>query len=154
VSVSIDDLIEPDLVVLDLKAADSSVAIGALADRLENVGRLTDRDGFVNAVLGREKETGGTGMESGIAIPHGKHAGVARASVAFARVPGGVDFGAADSPSDLVFLIAAPDGSEDLHVTVLSRLARKLIYEDFRNALRSAPTPEAVVETLREGIQL
>ena len=80
VSVSIDDLIEPDLVVLDLKAADSSVAIGALADRLENVGRLTDRDGFVNAVLVREKETGGTGMESGIAIPHGKHAGVARAS--------------------------------------------------------------------------
>jgi fructose-specific phosphotransferase system IIA component len=154
VSVSIDDLIEPDLVVLDLKAADSSVAIGALADRLENVGRLTDRDGFVNAVLAREKETGGTGMESGIAIPHGKHAGVARASVAFARVPGGVDFGAADSPSDLVFLIAAPDGSEDLHVTVLSRLARKLIYEDFRKALRSAPTPEAVVETLREGIQL
>jgi fructose-specific phosphotransferase system IIA component len=154
VSVSIDDLIEPNLVVLDMTAADSATAVEALADKMAAAGRLTDRDGYVNAVLAREKETGGTGMESGIAIPHGKHAGVARASVAFARVPAGVDFGAADSPSDLVFLIAAPEGADDLHITVLSRLARKLIYEDFRNSLRSAPTPEAVVETLREGIQL
>jgi fructose-specific phosphotransferase system IIA component len=154
VPVSIDDLIEPDLVVLDLDAPDSASAIGALADRMADKGRVTDRDAFVDTVLAREKETGGTGMESGIAIPHGKHAAVARASVAFGRVAGGVDFGAADAPSDLVFLIAAPDGADDLHITVLSRLARKLIYEDFRNALRNAPTPEAVVDTLREGIQL
>jgi fructose-specific phosphotransferase system IIA component len=154
VSPTIDDLIEPNLVVLDLDATDSAAAIGALADRLAESGRVTDRGGFVDAVLAREKETGGTGMESGIAIPHGKHPGVARASVAFGRVPGGVDFGAADAPSDLVFLIAAPAGADDLHITVLSRLARKLIYEDFRNALRNAPTADAVVDTLREGIQL
>jgi fructose PTS system EIIA component len=145
-------LVDADLVVPDLAAADRRAAIEALADRLVAAGRVTDRDGFVAAVLAREDETGGTGMESGIAIPHAKHAGVRQASVAVARAPGGVDFGAADAPADLIFLIAAPAGADDLHVSVLSKLARRLVHEEFRTALREAPDAEALAAVLRREI--
>lgn len=152
-TVTIDALVTPELVILDAEFGGPSDAIRALAGRLETAGRLTDIDGFLAAALAREEETGGTGMESGVAIPHAKHAGVTQASVAVARVPGGVDFGAVDAPADLVFLIAAPKDADDVHVTVLSKLARRLIHDSFRSALRQAPTADAVVAILKEEIK-
>lgn len=152
-TVTIDTLVIPELVVLDAAFASSTEAIEALSDRLLAAGRLTDRAGFVAAACARELETGGTGMEMGVAIPHAKHPGVTEPSVAVARVPGGVDFGAADAPADLVFLIAAPADADDVHITVLSKLARRLIHESFRSALRAAATPEDVVATLKKEIQ-
>jgi len=152
-STTLDNLVTSDLVVLDLAAADRTAVIEAMADRLDAAGRLTDRSGFVAAVLAREAETGGTGMESGIAIPHAKHAGVTEPSVVLARVPDGVDFGASDAPADLVFLIAAPAGADDVHITVLSKLARRLVHDSFRTALRDAPTVEAIVTILKGEIQ-
>lgn len=152
-TVPIDALVTTDLVVLDLPAGDRRSTIEALADRLAGAGRVTDRDGYVEAVWAREQETGGTGMESGIAIPHAKHAGVTEPSVVVARVPGGVDFGAEDAPADLVFLIAAPLGADDVHITVLSTLARRLVHQSFRTALREAPSAEAVVSILKEQIK-
>lgn len=154
-SPTIDDLTGTELVALDLTAPDAPAAIDALAQRLEAAGRLNDRDAFVTAVLAREEETGGTGMESGIAVPHAKTPAVTRPSVAFGRSTTGVDFGAEDgTPADLIFLIAAPEGADDLHVTVLSRLARRLIHEEFRTALRQADSPEAVVDIIRKEVQL
>ena len=152
-TIAIDALVTTDLVALDLAVSDRRSAIEALADRLVAAGRLTDRNGFVEAVWAREQETGGTGMESGIAIPHAKHAGVTQPSVVVARVPGGVDFGAEDAPADLIFLIAAPAGADDVHVTLLSKLARRLVHQSFRTALREAPSPEAIVTILKEQIQ-
>ncbi len=150
---AIDSLVTTDLIALDLATTDRRATIEALADRLAAAGRLTDRTGFVEAVWAREQETGGTGMESGIAIPHAKHAGVTEASVVVARVPGGVDFGAEDAPADLVFLIAAPAGADDVHVTLLSKLARRLVHESFRTSLRQAPSAEAIVSILKEQIR-
>ena len=135
-SVSIDDITSAELVTLDLKASDRWEAIDALAELLDSDGRLADRDDYVRAVRAREEETGGTAMEMGIAIPHAKSAGVERAGVAFGRLREPLDFGAADA--DLVFLIAAPEGEHNLHVTVLSQLARRLVHERFRTALREA----------------
>ncbi len=152
-ALTIDSLVTPELVVLDAEFAGAREAIEALADRLVGAGRLTDREGFVAAAWAREQETGGTGMEMGVAIPHAKHAGVTEPSVAMARVPNGVDFGAEDVPADLVFLIAAPQDADDVHITVLSKLARRLIHESFRTALRNAATPDAVVATLKEEIK-
>ncbi len=153
-NLSIDDLTGPALVTLDLDSTDRWAAIDELAGLLEADGRLTDRASFVQAVRARE-ETGGTGMEMGIAIPHGKSAGVARASVAFGRSPSGVDFGAGDgTPADLVFLIAAPEGESDLHITLLSRLARKLVHDEFRDALRSAATPADVIDIIHKEVTL
>lgn len=152
-TIAIDSLVTTDLVALGLTTTDRRATIEALADLLDAAGRLKDRSGFVEAVWAREQETGGTGMESGIAIPHAKHAGVTEPSVVVATVPGGVDFGAEDAPADLVFLIAAPAGADDVHITVLSKLARRLVHESFRTALRSAPSAEAVVSILKEQIQ-
>lgn len=152
-TIALDSLVTTDLILVDLATTDRRSTVEALADRLVAAGRLTDRDGFVEAVWAREQETGGTGMESGVAIPHAKHAGVTQPSVVVARVPGGVDFGAEDAPADLVFLIAAPAGADDVHITVLSKLARRLVHDSFRTALRQAPDAEAIVAILKEQIQ-
>jgi PTS system fructose-specific IIA component len=149
-SITIDDITSTNLVTLDLEVADQWAAIDALADLLEADGRLADRDAYAEAVYAREKETGGTAMEMGIAIPHAKSAGVSQAGVAFGRTSTPLDYG--DEKADLIFLIAAPEGEHNLHVTVLQQLARRLVHESFRTSLREASTPEEVVELMREQI--
>jgi fructose-specific phosphotransferase system IIA component len=152
---TIADLIDTQLVTTELSATDRAGAITELARLLQADGRVVDLDAYVGAVLAREDETGGTGMESGIAIPHAKSAGVTRASVAFGRSATGIDFGTDDDTgADLVFLIAAPEGADDLHVRVLSRLARRLIHESFRTALREAASPQAVVDIIHQEVEL
>jgi fructose-specific phosphotransferase system IIA component len=142
-------------VSLDLEAGDRQGAIEALAALMAREGRLSDPEAYVKAVLAREEETGGTGMESGIAIPHAKSPGVSRPAIAFARSGHGLDFGAEDgTPADLVFLIAAPEGADELHVRMLSRLARRLVHEEFRTRLRQAATPDEVVAVIREEVEL
>src|SRR5207249_528020 len=106
---TIEDLINPSLISVSLSATDRRGAIEELAKLLEADRRVTDVPTYVDAVWAREQETGGTGMESGIAIPHAKSPAVVRPSVAFGRSEAGVDFGAEDgSTADLIFLIAAP----------------------------------------------
>jgi PTS system fructose-specific IIA component len=149
-SITIDDITSTNLVALDLEVTDQWAAIDALADLLDKDGRLSDRDAYAEAVYAREKETGGTAMEMGIAIPHAKSAGVSQAGVAFGRTKSPLDYG--DEKADLLFLIAAPEGEHNLHVTVLQQLARRLVHESFRTSLREASTPEEVVELMREQI--
>lgn len=152
---TIDDVMSPRLVATDLRATDARGAIDELTALLEADGRVEDRAAFVEVVVAREEETGGTGMESGIAIPHGKSPAVVRASVAFGRSAEGIAFGAEDGTrADLIFLIAAPEGQDDLHVTLLSRLARKLIHESFRTALREAGSAKDVFDTIKQEVQL
>lgn len=152
---TIADLINPALVTTDLAATDTHGAIDELAGLFEADGRLSDRATYVDVVMARERETGGTGMESGIAIPHGKSSAVTRASLAFGRSSTGIDFGAADgTAADLVFLIAAPEGEDDLHVRVLSRIARRLIHESFRDALRRAENPADVADIIHREVDL
>ena len=154
-SITIEDVTGPELVSTDLAATTAREAVDELTGLLEQAGRVTDRTAFVEVVMAREEETGGTGMESGIAIPHGKSPAVERASFAFGRSADGVDFGAEDgTPADLIFLIAAPEGEDDLHVTLLSRLARKLIHQKFRTALREADSADAVFTTIKQEVEL
>lgn len=152
---SIDDVISTDLIILDLDADQRDVAISEMAGRLEAAGRVTDRQRYVEAVLEREQEGGGTGMEMGVAIPHAKSDAVERASVVFARSDDGIDFeGDSEQPSTLLFLIAAPEGSDDLHVQLLSRLSRRLIHEDFRQRLHDASSPDEAMSVFREEVKL
>jgi fructose-specific phosphotransferase system IIA component len=152
---TIEDLTNPSLMSVNLSATERRAAIEELAKLLEADGRVTDVATYVDAVWAREEETGGTGMESGIAIPHAKSPAVLTPSVAFGRSEAGVEFGAEDgSKADLIFLIAAPEGADDLHVRVLSRLARRLIHEQFRTSLREAESPEAVYDIVRREVEL
>lgn len=148
----IDDIINASLIKLDLEATDNFGAIDALAELLDADGRLSDKDAYVQAARAREEETGGTAMEMGIAIPHAKSSGVKEPAVAFGRTAEPIKYG--DEDADLIFLIAAPEGENNLHVKILSRLARKLVHNDFRASLREAGTSEEVMELLRREVQL
>ncbi len=145
------DLITPDFVDLDLRAADRHEVAFSLASRLASDGRVTDLAGFLADVRAREEQMP-TGIEGGIGIPHARSAHVTEPSLAFGRSTGGVDFGAEDGPADLVFLIAAPAGGDTDHLTILASLARRLVHASFRQALRDASDPQAVVDLVNKEV--
>ncbi|MFD8172749.1 fructose-specific PTS transporter subunit EIIC [Streptomyces sp. NPDC059709] len=130
------DMITADLVDLDLSADTKEAAARALAERMVALGRVTDLEGFLADVAAREAQMP-TGLDGGIGIPHCRSAHVTEPTLAFGRSAAGVDFGAADGPADLIFLIAAPAGADDAHLTILSSLARQLMNAEFTAALRS-----------------
>ncbi|MET9434679.1 fructose-specific PTS transporter subunit EIIC [Streptomyces sp. NPDC006551] len=130
-------MITADLVDLDLSAGTKEAAARSLAERMVALGRVTDLDGFLADVAAREAQMP-TGLDGGIGIPHCRSAHVTEPTLAFGRSPEGVDFGAPDGPADLIFLIAAPAGADDAHLTILSSLARQLMNEEFTGALRGA----------------
>lgn len=143
------DLITPSLVRLDADlGADKHAVIRALAAVVTDAGRATDGDQVVADALARE-ETSPTGLAGGIAIPHCRTAGVAEPTLAFARLDPPIDFGAKDGPADLAFLITAPAGGDATHLQLLTKLARALVKPAFTEALRSAETPEEVVEQVQ-----
>ena len=133
-------LITADLVDLDLAADTKEAAARALAGRMAAAGRVTDLDGFLADVAAREAQMP-TGLDGGIGIPHCRSAHVTAPTLAFGRSSRGIDFGATDGPADLVFLIAAPAGADDAHLTILSSLARRLMDEEFTAALRRTADP-------------
>lgn len=145
------ELITTELVDLDLPGADRDEATANLVARMVAAGRVTDEAGFLADVRAREEEMP-TGIEGGIGIPHARSVHVVVPTLAFGRSVRGVDFGAADGPASLIFLIAAPAGGDSAYMKILSSLARRLVHTSFREGLRAAPTPDAVVELIRAEV--
>ncbi|MFE9707789.1 fructose-specific PTS transporter subunit EIIC [Streptomyces sp. NPDC005930] len=142
------DMITADLVDLDLSADTKEEAARALAQRMAALGRVTDLEGFLADVAAREAQMP-TGLDGGIGIPHCRSEHVTEPTLAFGRSAAGVDFGAADGPADLIFLIAAPAGADDAHLTILSSLARQLMNAGFTAALRSAGSTATAAALIR-----
>ncbi|MGA5896468.1 PTS fructose transporter subunit IIABC [Streptomyces venetus] len=142
------DMITADLVDLDLSADTKEAAARALAERMVAKGRVTDLDGFLADVAAREAQMP-TGLDGGIGIPHCRSEHVTEPTLAFGRSANGIDFGAADGPADLIFLIAAPAGADDAHLTILSSLARQLMNTEFTDALRSVGDAAAAAALIR-----
>ncbi|MFC9669656.1 MULTISPECIES: fructose-specific PTS transporter subunit EIIC [unclassified Streptomyces] len=142
------EMITADLVDLDLSADTKEAAARALAERMAARGRVTDLDGFLADVAAREAQMP-TGLDGGIGIPHCRSEHVTEPTLAFGRSADGIDFGAPDGPADLIFLIAAPAGADDAHLTILSSLARQLMNEDFKAALRTATDAGATAALIR-----
>ncbi|MEU3791875.1 fructose-specific PTS transporter subunit EIIC [Streptomyces fructofermentans] len=142
------EMITADLVDLDLSADTKEAAARALAERMVSLGRVTDLEGFLADVAAREAQMP-TGLDGGIGIPHCRSEHVTEPTLAFGRSTAGIDFGAPDGPADLVFLIAAPAGADDAHLTILSSLARQLMNADFTSALRSVTGPEGAAALIR-----
>ncbi|WP_103535681.1 fructose-specific PTS transporter subunit EIIC [Streptomyces sp. SM11] len=142
------ELITAELVDLDLSAATKDAAARSLAERMVAAHRVTDLDGFLADVAAREAQMP-TGLDGGIGIPHCRSEHVSAPTLAFGRSTAGIDFGAADGPADLVFLIAAPAGADDEHLTILSGLARRLMDPEFTAALRAGTDPRAVAALIR-----
>lgn len=142
------DMITADLVDLDLSADSKEAAARALAERMVAQGRVTDLEGFLADVAAREAQMP-TGLDGGIGIPHCRSAHVTEPSLAFGRSAAGIDFGAPDGPADLIFLIAAPAGADDAHLTILSSLARQLMNTEFTSALRAVTDVETAAALIR-----
>ena len=145
------DLITRDLIDLDLTATDRHEATRKLAQRLEKAGRVTDLNGFLDDVKARETQMP-TGIEGGIGIPHARSAHVTVPTLGFGRSSDGIDFGAADGPATLIFLIAAPAGGGSEHMTILASLARRLVPASFRQALHDAAEPQDVVDLVNKEV--
>lgn len=146
------DIITTALVSLDEPlGADKQAVIAALAARVAATGRASDA-ALLAADAWKREQTDETGLPGGIAIPHAKSPAVNEATLAFARLKPGVDFGAPDGPADLVFLIAAPDTAAEEHLAVLSQLARSLMRDDFTAGLRAARSADDVVALVTQAI--
>lgn len=139
-------LITPQLVSLDQNLGDSPAdVIRFLAGKVAAAGRASEVEGLFADAFAREQKTA-TGVPGGIAIPHCRSIAVTEPALAMARLSNKVDFGAKDGPADIIFFIAAPEGADQEHLKLLSKLARSLIKKDFTAALRAAATEQDIVD--------
>ena len=144
----ITDLLSEKAINLHGKANSKEEAIIQLVDLMVENENINDKEAYKQAVLKREEE-GTTGIGEGIAIPHGKTDAVEKPGLAVMIIPDGVDFKSLDgSPAKLLFLIAAPNTKDNVHLDVLSRLSTLLMDTDFRQALYNAKTPKEFLECI------
>lgn len=148
------DLLKAQSIQLGAKPTDKPSAIRLLADLMEHGGNLANKDEYLAAVFTRE-ESGSTGLGEGIATPHAKSAGVAKAGLAAMTIPEGIDFDSLDGkPARIFFMIAAPEGEANTHVEVLSQLATMILDPDFKEALIAADSVDtflALIDAKEEG---
>ena len=141
----IQDLLNKEVMILDLKATSKEAAIDEMISSLVDKGVVTDFETFKTGIMNREAQTT-TGLGDGIAMPHSKNAAVKEATVLFAKSATGVDYESLDGqPTDLFFMIAAPDGANDTHLAALAELSKYLLKDGFADTLRKATSAEEVI---------
>ncbi len=143
----IQDLLKKEVMIMDLKATSKEAAIDEMITKLVDTGVVTNFAIFKDGIMKREAQTS-TGLGDGIAMLHSKNAAVKEATVLFAKSASGVDYEALDGqPTDLFFMIAAPDGANDTHLAALAELSKYLLKEGFADQLRQAKTPDDIIAT-------
>ncbi|MGO3913444.1 fructose-specific PTS transporter subunit EIIC, partial [Enterococcus viikkiensis] len=148
---SITDIISDETIALDTAKTTQAGVIDDLIQRLVKDKAITNAEEFKQAIYARESEST-TGIGMGIAIPHGKSASVVKPTLAFARSQAGIDWHSLDGEAaKLIFMIAVPENSRgDMHLKILQRLSRKLMDDDFRQALLEASDKKAINQLLSE----
>lgn len=145
----ISTLLAPDAVIPALKANNKKQLLQDLAERAGKLTGLPDRRIF-DTLIERER-LGTTGMGQGIAIPHGRIAGVVKIIGIFARLETPIEYEAVDGqPVDLVFLLLAPEGAGADHLKALARVSRLLRSQQTCEKLRAATKPEVLFALLTE----
>ena len=143
------DLLSKDSIKLNASPKSKPEAIDMLIDLQVKGGKIADKEAYKAGILARE-EKGSTAVGEGIAIPHAKSEAVKAPSLAAMTVPEGVDYEALDDePSNLLFMIAAPNDG-DVHLEVLSRLMTILMDEDFRENLLKAKDADEFLKVIDE----
>ena len=128
-------------------------ALDQMVELMAKSGKINDLEAYRQEVYRREEE-GTTGVGEGIAIPHGKGAFVDKPGLAAMIVKDGVDYDSLDGePVHLIFLIAAPNTKDNVHLDVLSKLSVLLMDEDFSRALQNAKSPEEFMKIVDEADQ-
>ena len=141
----IQDVLNKNVMLFDLQATDKEGVIDEMVQSLVDNGVVTDFDTFKTGIMNREAQTS-TGLGDGIAMPHSKNEAVKEATVLFAKSNKGVDYASLDGqPTDLFFMIAAPEGANDTHLAALAELSKYLMKPGFADKLRQASTPDQVI---------
>ena len=147
----IEDLLSPDLMIMDLKATTQEEAIKEMSNLEVKQGVVNNEEEFIKSIWAREKEST-TGIGEGIAMPHARNKYINRAAVLFAKSPKGIDYKALDGqPVHLFFMITAPAGADNTHLQALAKLSSLLINPDVVNALKAATTPEEVIDIFKKA---
>ena len=147
----IQDLLNKKVMLLDLQATTKEAAIDEMINSLVDNGVVTDFDVFKAGIMVREAQTS-TGLGDGIAMPHSKNAAVKEATVLFAKSNKGVDYESLDGqPTDLFFMIAAPEGANDTHLAALAELSKYLMQDGFADRLRKVTSPDEVIAAFNTG---
>ncbi|MBZ2123147.1 PTS fructose transporter subunit IIABC [Streptococcus gordonii] len=142
----IQDLLRKDVMLLDLQATEKTAVIEEMIKSLVDHGYVTDFEAFKEGILAREALTS-TGLGDGIAMPHSKNSAVKEATVLFAKSNKGVNYESLDGqPTDLFFMIAAPEGANDTHLAALAELSQYLMKDGFADKLRQVTSPDQVIE--------
>jgi PTS system nitrogen regulatory IIA component len=148
--VNICDMLEKDFVIADLKSKTKKEALAELADVFLRNDTDIDRESMIEVLMEREK-LGSTGIGDGIAIPHGKLAGLERLVVSFGRSKGGVDFDSLDgAPVHIFFLLMAPENSAGQHLKTLAKISRMLKDVSFRESLVNAESSQEIYDLILE----
>ena len=147
----IQDLLNKKVMLLDLQATTKEAAIDEMINSLVDNGVVADFDIFKAGIMAREAQTS-TGLGDGIAMPHSKNAAVKEATVLFAKSNKGVDYESLDGqPTDLFFMIAAPEGANDTHLAALAELSKYLMQDGFADRLRKVTSPDEVIAAFDTG---
>lgn len=142
------NMLSKECINLNLKSTTKNEVIDELIELLFSAGKLNDKILFKKAILEREAQSS-TGLEEGIAIPHGKTSAVKIPSIAFGISRNGIDYDSLDGePSTLFFMIAAPENATDSHIETLSQLTTILLDDDIREKLLKADAPEEIFNIL------
>ena len=129
---------------MDLQGTTKEGVIDEMISGLSANGIINDAAVYKEGIMKRESQTS-TGLGDGIAMPHAKNKAVIKPAVVFAKSAAGVDYASLDGqPAHLFFMIAAPEGANNVHLEVLASLSRLLINPDFTASLKKAKTPEEV----------
>lgn len=141
----ITDLLSTEAIQLNGVAKSKEEVIDKMVELMTNNGNIINKEEYKRIVKEREKE-GTTGIGEGIAIPHGKTDAVSKPGLSAMVIPDGVNFDSLDGqPAKLIFLIAAPNTKDNVHLDVLSRLSTLLMDTKFREELLNAETPEEFI---------
>lgn len=144
----ITEMLALDTMIVPLQSNTKPEVMKELALVLEQSGKLHDLDAYVEALNSREA-LGSTGVGFGIAIPHAKSQAVKTPALAYGIHPEGIDYEALDgTPSQMFFMIAAPEGEENLHLQTLAKLSRKLMNDEYRETLVSLRDKEVILNHL------
>jgi len=142
-----------DLIALEGAPADKRGVIEFLLDLAVDADRVSDRERALEDLLEREQEAT-TGVGMGIGIPHAKSAAVRSPTIAFTRVPDGIDFDAMDDePATLLFMLLVPEEGGEEHLQMLSALSRSLMHEETRDDLHEAESKEHVQNIVLEAVE-
>ena len=147
----ITDLLDKRSISLDAAPASKSEALDLAVELMAASGKLSDVEAYRRQVYAREEEST-TGIGEGIAIPHGKCDAVKKPGLAAMVIRDGVDFDSLDGePVTLLFLIAAPNTKDNVHLDVLSKLSVLMMDEEFSASLRKAETVEQFLSIIDQA---